>query len=153
MENHRILLYFTLFFIIYLLWAQWQIDYGPKPETQVSVEPKSPVTVDVDIPTAAPDPSAPADVQAVAVEAEKKTGTSSQRIRVITDVFDIEIDTRGGDIRKATLRNYAVEAKAPDIKLDLLTDRNINFHIAQSGLVSANTQSNLSCRAKRLQVG
>jgi hypothetical protein len=32
MGNHRILLYFTLFFIIYMIWAQWQLAYGPKPE-------------------------------------------------------------------------------------------------------------------------
>ena len=38
MENHRILLYFTLFFITYLLWAEWQMDYGPKPVAPISVE-------------------------------------------------------------------------------------------------------------------
>ncbi len=32
MGNQRILLYFTLFFIIYMIWAQWQMDYGPKTE-------------------------------------------------------------------------------------------------------------------------
>ena len=32
MGNHRVLLYFTLFFIIYMIWAQWQLAYGPKPE-------------------------------------------------------------------------------------------------------------------------
>jgi [NiFe] hydrogenase diaphorase moiety small subunit len=32
MENQRLLLYFTLFFIVYLLWAEWQMDYGPKQE-------------------------------------------------------------------------------------------------------------------------
>ena len=24
MGNHRVLLYFTLFFIVYMIWAQWQ---------------------------------------------------------------------------------------------------------------------------------
>ena len=32
MSNYRVLLYFTLFFLLYLIWAQWQMDYGPKPE-------------------------------------------------------------------------------------------------------------------------
>ena len=32
MGNQRLLLYFTLFFIIYMIWAQWQLAYGPKPE-------------------------------------------------------------------------------------------------------------------------
>jgi len=30
MGNNRILLYFTLFFVSYLIWAQWQLAYGPK---------------------------------------------------------------------------------------------------------------------------
>ena len=38
MENQRLLLYFTLFFICYLLWAEWQMDYGPKPEATVAEE-------------------------------------------------------------------------------------------------------------------
>ena len=36
--NQRVLLYFTLFFIIYMIWAQWQLDYGPKPEPVVATQ-------------------------------------------------------------------------------------------------------------------
>ena len=136
MENHRLLLYFTLFFIIYMLWAQWQVDYGPKPVTPVAVEASGQGDADIDIPVAIPDATAPVGSQPTATESEARSAQSSQQIRVITDVVDLEIDTQGGDIRRVTLRNYAVQADMPDTKLDLLSDKEIDFHIAQSGLVS-----------------
>ena len=37
MENQRFLLYFTLFFISYLLWSEWQIAYGPQPVEETAV--------------------------------------------------------------------------------------------------------------------
>ena len=137
MENQRTLLYFTFFFIVYLLWAQWQTDYGPKPVQPVAVEgTDSKVTIDSDVPAATMVSSGGNNVAAQPV-----TIASSQRIKIITDVLDIEIDTRGGDVRKATLRKYAVDAEKPEEKVELLTDNDVNFHIAQSGLVSVNKET------------
>lgn len=136
MENQRTLLYFTLFFIVYLLWAQWQIDYGPKPETTTVVEKtQKEVTLDSDVPVAASTPGTIATPQRVATQAV------SQKINIITDVLNIEIDTRGGDIRSTRLRKYAVDAKNQDVKVKLLTESEKNFHIAQSGLVSAKKET------------
>jgi YidC/Oxa1 family membrane protein insertase len=47
----------------------------------------------------------------------------------------------GGDVRKATLRNYAVKAEEPEVKLNLLSDNGREFYIAQSGLVSVQQES------------
>ena len=134
MENQRLLLYITLFFIIYLLWAEWQMDYGPKPEAPVSeiasaVEPGA-----TEVPEAAIAPD-----EASIIESRQAEQTGSQRVRVITDIFDIEIDSKGGDIRKTVLRNYSKTAEKPDEKLVLMSDTDINFFIAQSGLVSVNS--------------
>jgi YidC/Oxa1 family membrane protein insertase len=140
MQNQRLLLYFTLFFIVYLLWAEWQMDYGPKPAIQTE---SAAVTTDQQ---AAPDAiTLDAVPEAAGVPGETElvadtqgSATDSQRIRVITDVLDVEIDTRGGDIRKAVLRNYAKTADNPEEKLVLMTDDARNYFIAQSGLVSVN---------------
>ena len=135
MENQRLLLYITLFFIIYLLWAEWQMDYGPKPEappvseTASAVEPGA-----TEVPEAAIAPD-----EASIIESRQAEQTGSQRVRVITDIFDIEIDSKGGDIRKTVLRNYSKTAEKPDEKLVLMSDTDINFFIAQSGLVSVNS--------------
>ncbi len=136
MENQRLLLYFTLFFIVYLLWAEWQIDYGPKQEAQVA-ETTTPVQQEI---TEVPEAAASPDETAI-VESKKQQQVASQRINVITDVLDVEIDTRGGDIRKAVLRNYAKTHEKPEEKLVLLTDVGNELFIAQSGLVSVNADS------------
>ena len=137
MENQKTLLYFTLFFVAYLLWAEWQKDYGPKPEVPVAVDSsqQDKTTMDSSVPAAASVPGAIAVTQNVA------TASTSQRIKIVTDVLEVEIDTRGGDIRKAVLRKYAVDAEKPEVKVELLTDNEVNFHIAQSGLVSANAKT------------
>ena len=140
MENQRLLLYFTLFFIIYLLWAEWQMDYGPKQEVPVaetSAQVEQQAQQDIaEVPEAAV-AAAPGETEVIASgDVEQQT---AQRIRVLTDVLDIEIDTRGGDIKRVVLRNYAKTAKKPEEKLVLMTDKEVNFFIAQSGLVSVNT--------------
>ncbi|MES0327364.1 MAG: membrane protein insertase YidC [Gammaproteobacteria bacterium] len=137
MENQKTLLYFTLFFVAYLLWVEWQKDYGPQPIAPVAVEStqQNKTTIDGSVPAAVSVPGTIATTKSVA------TAATSQRIKIVTDVLEVEIDTRGGDIRKATLRKYAVDADMPEIKVELLTDAEINFHIAQSGLVSANEKT------------
>jgi len=136
MENQRLLLYFTLFFIIYLLWAEWQMDYAPKPEATVAETTTQAQHEVAEVPEAAATPD-----ETSFIESSKQQQATSQRINVITDVLDIEIDTKGGDIRRAVLRNYSKTAENPDEKLVLLSDADSNFFIAQSGLVSVNADS------------
>jgi YidC/Oxa1 family membrane protein insertase len=135
MGNHRILLYFTLFFIIYMIWAQWQIEYGPEPAVVTQTSEKTKVEIAAEgIPTAdviaANGQSTPPLVNEAVI--------TGNRIQIVTDVIDVEIDTKGGDFRRVLLRDYSITAGNPDEKLVLLTDENINYHVAQSGLVSAN---------------
>ena len=138
--NQRVLLYFTLFFIVYMIWAQWQLDYGPKPEpvvaTQTDLKNEKSLSLE-DIPQAVTSDNA----EQLASPVVKEVDTNSERIKVVTDVLEVEIDTKGGDIRRVVLRDYSVTAKNPEEKLVLMTDESINYHIAQSGLVSVNKGS------------
>ena len=138
MENQRFLLYFTLFFISYLLWAEWQIAYGPQPVEETAVISKQEV-----LPEIAEESGAIPDTVAdeTVTQTRYEVVTSGQRIHVLTDILDIEIDTKGGDIRKATLLNYSIEAKEPEVKFILMNDQEDLFHIAQSGIVSKEKQS------------
>lgn len=139
MENHRLLLYISLFFIMYLLWAEWEADYGPKPVvTQQTQQQTSEQTLTGNaIETAIPE----ASTTSVAPPPGVITTTNAKTVDVITDVLKLKIDTRGGDIVEAQLRNYAVEADEPEVKVSLLTNKEVNFHIAQSGIVSADSTS------------
>ena len=136
MENQRLLLYFTLFFIAYLLWAEWQLDYGPKPERVVSEAAAPTQQEETEVPEAAVAP----DTTAI-VESSKEEQAGSQRISITTNVLEVEIDTKGGDVRKVVLNEYSTTAENPEQKLVLLTDTDFNFFIAQSGLVSVKTGS------------
>ncbi len=141
MGNQRILLYFTFFFIIYMIWAQWQMEYGPQPE---------PATVSGSNQLAGSDNGSEAIPLAVSTGSVKNSDNTfissavdsvepvSERIKVVTDVLDIEIDSKGGDIRRAVLRKYSLTADKPEEKLVLMTDASVNYHVAQSGLVSVN---------------
>ena len=137
MGNHRLLLYFTLFFIVYMIWAQWQLAYGPKPEV---VAEKDTVTATAKnnengmIPEAASIPGSQPSVSSL----DKQPGSAGQRIQIVTDILDVDIDTKGGDVIRTVLRDYPVTADKPEEKLVLLTDQNVNYQVAQSGLVSVN---------------
>ena len=136
MGNHRVLLYFTLIFLLYMIWAQWQIDYAPKPEPGVispSVQKDAGQLTSEDIPQAIT-----TDNAQIISPVIKEVAATSERIKIVTDVLDVEVDTRGGNILSVVLRNYAVTADKPEEKLVLMTDANINYHVAQSGLVSVN---------------
>ncbi len=141
MENQRILLYFTLFFILYLLWAEWQTDYGPRPESVATQQVTTPA-VSSEVPEAPEAPEAAIITQDPGLAEQKKPVTiGSQRIQVVTDLVEVEIDTKGGDIVKTLLRNYATTAENPEDKLLLLNDSESDFFIAQSGLVSVNSKA------------
>jgi len=137
MGNTRVLLYITMFFLSYLIWAQWQIEYGPKPVVAENTESATTSTVESTglIPEAMPVSSAEKASNDKLPEIELGK-TPGQRIHVKTDIIDVEIDTRGGDIKKLVLLNYLETAGNPEKKVNLLTDDAFNFQITQSGLVS-----------------
>ena len=89
MGNHRVLLYFTLFFIIYMIWAQWQMDYAPKPAPgavgQTTQKNGGAITSE-DIPQAVT-----TEGGQVIARVLKEVTTSSERRKVVTDVLDVEI--------------------------------------------------------------
>jgi YidC/Oxa1 family membrane protein insertase len=136
MGNQRILLYFALFFIVYMIWAQWQIEYGPKSQPSAVTQTQAPVAVKDagNIPLTDSTSTESTNISPAINESD----IAGERINVVTDVLDIEINTKGGDVVRAILRDYSATADKPEEKLVLITDENINYQVAQSGLVSAN---------------
>lgn len=139
MELRNMFLWAALAFILMLIYEQWQTDFGPKPKPATVATQKSDKN---DTPSAIP--SAPADTpSAPAADSGDKPAhsaakplPSAQRIHVKTDVLDIDIDTVGGDLRKAWLPGYPVSVDKPNEPTELLVDHGPHTFIAQSGLVS-----------------
>jgi YidC/Oxa1 family membrane protein insertase len=127
-----------------MIWAQWQMDYGPKPEPVLATDSNREISENLtaeDIPQAVRSSTQEQFEGQSILPVVKEITTNSERIKVVTDVLDIEIDTKGGDIRRTVLRNYSETADQPENKLVLMTDENINFFVAQSGLVSVNKET------------
>ena len=151
MENQRLILFIALSFVIFLLFDAWQQQYGPKPvadtsniEAPANAEvPAVPQTVDApttvtgdtskDVPEAA---SLPGDSTAPAKPAAAMP-VKSQKIVVQTDLLRVEIDTKGGDISKASLLAYPEQLSEPDKPVVLFNDRMPKFFVAQSGLLGS----------------
>jgi YidC/Oxa1 family membrane protein insertase len=154
MEFQRLFLWLALFFVILLLWQAWQEDYGRKPMDEASVVKPAPTaeipapTAEIPAPTAeipaptAEIPPSPADVPEVDVATPTQKPAepnakelAGRRIMVKTDVLWVEIDTRGGVVRKAELPAYPISVHEPDKPLQILNDSRTDFYIAQSGLL------------------
>ena len=137
MDNQRVILFFGLILVLFLMWESWTQDHAPKPAavaTTQSSAPQSPLTPK-DVPVAQP---ALGEVAPLATpEGQKAEVANSQRIHVITDTFDVIIDTRGGDVRTVDLRKYAVSSSEPDKPFELMKDTLPNLFVAQSGLLSS----------------
>lgn len=144
MNNPKNLLLIALIFLGFLLYAEWQKDYAPKPvvnETQSQnisssiddIETKVNVTKD-DV------PEIDSSLSVVTEETVKKESkTFSELITVTTNVLKLKIDTVGGSIVYAELLNYPISKNSEENVILLNRNSDNNFY-AQSGLISAQQQ-------------
>ena len=152
MSNPRLVLLVALGFIMMLMWQEWQKDYGPRPESQVTGVTSSPQgqtalpqqepvsTVDgtgQEVPQLASGsslhqmtPSTPAQPQA------KAAVPAGRLIKVVTDKLDVTIDPKGGEISKLSLRAYPVALDKPDEPFPLMLKDAEEIYVAQTGLLS-----------------
>ncbi len=149
MDNFRLVLIMAWVFLGLLLYQAWEQDYGKKP-TDVSTtnsqqnapSPQLPHEMVATPGTATPesleDASMPTietpSVELPTAQIDRIIKTNS-RVHVETDVFKVEIDTLGGDVRRLHLLNYPVEATTPDIPFRFMNDELPQFFIAQSGFL------------------
>jgi len=124
-----------------LLWDAWQKHNAPKVPLQPSVVtsvPSGPSTVSsapTTTPGATPTAAAvPSAVPGAQLTAPGVTAATGEPVIVKTDLFDIELNTQGGDIRRVTLKKVysALDRNKP---LTLLEPDAKHFFVTQSGLL------------------
>lgn len=127
MDFQRLMLVIALSFVLLMLYQAWQKDYGPQPPAPVATTqtPGSAATA-ADLPTAVARPGAAPEM--------REGLASAKRVRIYTDVFAVELDTQGGDLRRADLLQYPLAIDRPDEPIRLLDDTSNLLFIAQSGL-------------------
>ena len=145
MEQQRLFLTIGLFFLLYLAYDAWQLEFGPKPDPVTYTQTTNNSTSSPDVPVGAnnapaavpqsssssvPESSSiPSAISAPTAKALKQ----AQRVIVDTDVLHLEIDSRGGDVRVADLVKYPQTSKDDTKAFRLMSDANKDLFIAQSG--------------------
>ncbi len=132
MDTTRLILVVSLGLVLLLIWQAWQQEYGIAPSgREAPVASQEAVEGPADVPTVVSEeqPESPEALQ----ETVQSPLESAQRIYVHTDVLDVEIDTRGGDIRTAKLLKYPVSVKQPDEPFLLLNDTPPMIFLVQGG--------------------
>lgn len=160
MDNHRIILFGALAIVLMLIYDAWQAQFHPPAPQPVVKEIAKPM--DSDTPAVGggsdtPQPqqklqplnppsetaASPAKGTAAATSGEAVASTSSapaapksRRIRVNTDLLHVELDSKGADIRKVTLKKYPVKISEPNNALVLFNDELPELMITQSGFIA-----------------
>ncbi|MDX1692786.1 MAG: membrane protein insertase YidC [Ketobacteraceae bacterium] len=143
MDLQRTLLIVGLAIVSYMMILQWQEDYGNTvPPQQAQNNSQSYPQDDHVFAEAAPAgetdvPAAPEDDQTADIPSDKPVTAKPVRrpIEIITDVFRITLDPKGGDIVGVELLEYAQSLDNKNVPFQLLTKSNAHTYVAQSGLV------------------
>jgi len=141
MDTQRLILFAAFMLVSMSLWQTWQLQINP-PATTNATQPSSTASTNQvaknDMPAVPVSTQADVNAAAPAIASNIKTG---QRIQVKTDVYDIEIDTTGGDIRRVGLLNYPVDVNEDPNPVILMDDKSGLFFISQTGLLSTSGET------------
>jgi len=128
MESQRSFLLIGLAMVGFLLWQQWQLDYGPQQIAPITTSVQT--STDLDMPSTDDLPAPSSDGQNMIA-----SSTSGGKIvSVITDTLILSIDTKGGDVVSANLVKFPIEQGSEEL-YSLLRPSGDKLFIAQSGLI------------------
>lgn len=133
MDFRRYFLWGALFVVGYMLFLQWNQDYGSVATNNVAQTTQTQASSNnTDIPSTVASPAAANDIVV-----DSQQPASEALIQVVTDALIVSIDPVGGDIVKASLPEYkkAQASNEPFVLLDNGVER---VYVTQSGLVGPN---------------
>ena len=150
MDIQRSILIVALAIVSYMMVLQWNQDYGqaPLPTQTAAATTSVPSLPDSDVATANSSDDVPtANAETSEGSAVAPVAVSDQLIRVKTDVLDLAIDPRGGDIVQLQLPQYPRRQDRPDVPFQLFDNGTERTYLAQSGLIGSNAPDKSSGRA------
>jgi YidC/Oxa1 family membrane protein insertase len=141
MNNARSFFWIALAALGFLLWNAWQNDYQraqPLAPTAATGAVELPAAdTSSDLPAAAGAPIVASAAAAASVANTPEPVAGGEIVHVVSDVLELDIDTRGGTLTKANLRRYPVKAGEATPTVQLFAGAGEQFFVAQSGLVSS----------------
>ncbi|CAB0150842.1 Membrane protein insertase YidC [Pseudidiomarina piscicola] len=138
MNSPRSILFIAFLVVSFFLYQNWLVDTAPgtqksaRAPTQAS-QPSS----DAGVPAANPNLNSDDAVPSASATGEMPSPASTiqgAKVNVTTDVLDLQIALRGGDVVNAQLREFA-RTQDSEARFELLHDNNAELYIAQSGLI------------------
>jgi YidC/Oxa1 family membrane protein insertase len=148
MANPRIYLWIAVALLLWMNLVQWNRDYGqraaPPPSPTVPAESPTGGTTQTtlpELPTAAPSTPAPTASSATPDVAPASAAAQVPRIRVVTDVLDIDISLQGGNLVRADLPAYPHDKRPGSPPVRLLDTREASYNVDRSGLRALNLES------------
>ncbi|MGL5005841.1 MAG: membrane protein insertase YidC [Plesiomonas sp.] len=133
MDSQRNLLLIALLFVSFLVYQQWNTDFGQHPTTEATQQVEA---------------KAAGDVPAQADSAQTlDSSTQGRLITVQSNVLSLTIDTLGGDVVKAELLKYPESLNSTQ-PLVLLNDSAKHTYVAQSGLIGTDGIDTTAGRAQ-----
>ena len=132
MDNFRLILAIMLSLLGTMIWEAWQTDYVRPKQALTIAEPSIKSGESTEMPTIPTEAVGKGDD--IPVLMDEPAGLKS--IIVETDVYKMEIDTKGGTITKLWLTDYAQSTDMPEDKYLLLENNSKeNYFILQSGII------------------
>lgn len=129
MDNLRFVLFIAFCFLSYMIWDAWQQDYGPRPAPTAAAPATTP-----DAPTASVNPDTPSAGTLTPATEAAVASRSGQKLTVVTDVLQAEIDTAGGDIQTLDLSQYPLVKGQPQ-PVRLFDTTEAAFFVSQTGFI------------------
>jgi YidC/Oxa1 family membrane protein insertase len=145
MNSPRSILFIAFLVVSFFLYQNWVVESAPGTTAPTNSESTQQQAADSAGSTDVPSGSVAASSDVPEAEGVPKT-SSATTIHVETDVLDVQIDTRGGDIVSAKLLQFAKELDS-DKRFQLLQNESNAVYIAQSGLIGADGIDNKKGRA------
>jgi YidC/Oxa1 family membrane protein insertase len=140
-------LWFALAAILYYNYMAWDHDYREPAQAPAAISasgaPAASAPLADSIPKAAnpppsaapaPDATTPAPAPASGAAAAQQDAASAT-LHVVTDVLDVDINLKGGEIDRADLTQYPLHKDTPNIPVRLETRDSGSLYLLQSGLI------------------
>jgi YidC/Oxa1 family membrane protein insertase len=146
MANTRLMLWFAFVAILYLNYEAWMHDYREPAPTAAATTPTgstaAPKSLADSVPAAPSTATAPSGsgsqspaTPAASSSLDSSASAPGASIHVVTDVLDLNINLRGGEIDRADLLEYPVRKDAPNVPVRLENSQSGTLYLLQTGLI------------------
>lgn len=137
MDNKRLIFWGTLGVLIWLNFITWQHDYpdATSSPTITSAQSTPPLASTVPAPSTSSGDNSSVSSTTPTTSAPTNVVATGSKIHVATDVLDLDINTRGGDLERADLVKYQ-DKEDPKKLVRLLDDQPDHLFVVHSGLSS-----------------